>query len=249
VGGKKQVLAERLKDDNVGSAPLQQIKNPTISMSSATWSPQGPKESTTMQPTQSMPASPHTPLLVPLTTLQAPPSTSQLSQGNEHIAMDEEGLALLPDEELKTALRDLDSLEHVYQQAIDGDDDDDEQEEVDDDDNNKNKNKNKNGGKGKDKNKNKGNEDEDEGEDNECAGVDGDNEDEDMMAWADGYILATRRKGGQQTETSVLQTYTVDHSNSWLLQVTTLMLVNDRNGFWELSKTSSCLMPSLMQTS
>jgi len=76
--------------------------------------------------------------------------------------------------EVETALRDSASLELVFQQAVDGDLDDD--------------------GNGDDNDSN--DEEVEEAEDRENEG--------NTMGWVDRFILNTRRKGGRQTETSVL---------------------------------------------
>jgi hypothetical protein len=88
------------------------------------------------------------------------------------------------DLEVETALRDSASLELTFQQAIDGGGDDDNDEGDDDEE-----------------------EDQEEGEDeaNEGCGT---------MDWVDNFILNTRRKGGRQTETSVLKLYKV--SIAWM---------------------------------
>jgi hypothetical protein len=39
---------------------------------------------------------------------------------------------------------------------------------------------------------------------------------EDTMEWVDDYIYNTRRKGGQQTEASVLKLYNVSTLSGWL---------------------------------
>lgn len=89
------------------------------------------------------------------------------------------------------ALRDTASVELSYQRAIDGEQDGGSEEEDGEDE----------GG--------EDGEDQQDGEDAFGMGHHADDNDNDDMAWVDTCILNARRKGGRQTEMSVLKTYKV----------------------------------------
>jgi hypothetical protein len=103
-----------------------------------------------------------------------------------------EDMTTVTDLEVETALRDSASVELTYQQAINGNGDDDDDDDSEDDEDEADLDQG-----------NEGN--------TECIG--------DAMGWVDSFIFNTRRKGGRQTETSVIKLYKVStlHGRPWFL--------------------------------